>query len=88
MAYIDYLAQKAQAAEAAQWMHKEMQRNHGILTQEAAWNGVLERFGQTFARKDETGCWFAKSILIAFRKLTPTCVWDSAGNRWLVPATA
>lgn len=88
MTYIDHHAERAHAAEAAQWMHEEMQRNKGTLTQEAAWNGVLERFGKTFACKDETGSWLAKSVLIAFRQVAPTSVWDWAGKRWHERAAA
>lgn len=78
----DHHAVNAAAAVAAQWMHEEMLRNKGTLTQEAAWNGVRERFGDTFARRDQAGCWFSKPILIAFRKLTADAVWDPAGKQW------
>jgi hypothetical protein len=74
----------AQAQEAAQWMCDQMRRHKGTLTQEIAWKGLRELFGDTFARHDEQGGqWLSKAVLGAFRKLTPNVMWDPAGNRWV-----
>jgi hypothetical protein len=79
----DYHLLNAQAAEAAQWMHEELQRNKGTLTLDAAWKGVHGLFGDTFAREGQDGQWLARPILTAFRKVTPNVIWDSAGKQWL-----
>jgi len=63
-------------------MQDEMDRNDGVLTQDRAWKGVRERFGDTCALKNETDCWLSKAVLAAFRKLTPDTIWDPAGKRW------
>ena len=78
----DHTLASEQAAKAARWMHEEMERNQGVLTQNDAWNGVRERFGDAFAIKGETDCWLSKAVLSAFRKITPDTIWDPASKRW------
>ncbi len=79
----NYQLVNAQAAEAAKWMQEELARNKGTLTLEAAWSGVREQFGETFACGDPNDAWLCKPILIAFRKITPNAMWDPAGKRWI-----
>lgn len=78
----DHTQANEQAAQAARWMHEEMGRNQGELTQDDAWKGVRERFGDACAIKSDTDCWLSKAVLSAFRKLTPETVWDPTGRRW------
>lgn len=71
-----------QAAKAARWMHDEMERNKGVLSQDEAWKGVHEQFGADCAPRNENDCWLSKAVLTAFRKLTPDVIWDPAGKGW------
>jgi hypothetical protein len=76
------LAHSARAEKAAQWMRDELGRNDGTLTQDQAWKGVRERFGAELALNSASDSWLSKSVLSAFRKLTPDVVWDPAGRSW------
>jgi hypothetical protein len=72
----------ARAAKAAKWMHDEMTRNSGALTQVQAWEGVRENFGPELALSNFTDSWLNRHVLSAFRKLTPDVIWEPAGKRW------
>lgn len=78
----NFVKSNQQADEAARWMRDELGRNDGVLTHDQAWTGVRERFGEECAIKGETDRWFSKAVLSAFRKLTPTAIWDPPGKRW------
>ena len=76
------------AAQAAKWMQEEMRRTEGVLTLDHAWDGVHQRFGSDLALRNDTDAWLCRTVLSAFRKLTPELIWDPVKKLWRSPRRA
>ena len=73
------------AADVAQWMCGELQRQRGVLYQDEAASQIVERFGDDpFTYINEHGnLAIDRGVLAAFRTLTKgSVVWDRSERLW------
>ena len=69
---------------AAEWMLKELEKQHGFLYQAEAAPQIADLFGEHFSYKNDLGnACIDKQVLAAFRKLSGYwVVWSSGERLW------